>query len=70
MATKEKTIEKDAIKSVAKSTSKTTTAKAEAKAKKTITHEQIRHKAYEIYLKTGSINEHDNWVKAEKELLN
>jgi len=47
--------------------------KAEPKAKtgkaaKTVSHEQIRHKAYEIYVKTGCTNAHENWVKAEKEL--
>lgn len=37
---------------------------------KGITAEQIRQKAYEIFLKTGNHNEHENWVQAEKELSN
>jgi len=44
-------------------------AKAASKSKG-VSAEQIRQKAYEIFLKTGNHNEHDNWVQAEKELLN
>ena len=27
----------------------------------------IRERAYHIYLNSGSIEEHDNWIQAEKE---
>jgi len=40
----------------------------ETASKSVITDEAIRQKAYEIYLATGSTDEHANWIKAEKEL--
>jgi hypothetical protein len=64
-----KTTEKSAPKAAAK-VSKEETPKAAAKTKKAPTAEQIRQKAYEIFLKTGNHNEHENWVQAEKDLLN
>lgn len=30
----------------------------------------VRNRAYQIYLETGNTNEHENWVRAEKELHN
>lgn len=38
--------------------------------KKTVTEDDIRKRAYEIYLQNGiaSHNELDNWYKAEREL--
>jgi len=49
-----------------KKTSEKVTKKATSKT--IITDESIRQKAYEIYLETGSTDEHANWIKAEKEL--
>ena len=55
------TVKKDTKKIAEKVTKKTTS-------KSIITDEAIRQKAYEIYLATGSTDEHANWIKAEKEL--
>ena len=55
------TVKKETTKTVEKVTKKTAS-------KSVITDEAIRQKAYEIYLETGSTDEHANWIKAEKEL--
>ena len=60
-----------------KSTAKVATApkvekeapKKAASKSKTYTEEDIRQRAYEIFLETGNHNEHENWVQAEKEFL-
>ena len=75
MATKAKptTDEKPATKKAAVKVSapkaESETPKKVATKTKAITEEDIRQKAYEIFLKTGNHNEHENWVQAEKELL-
>jgi uncharacterized membrane protein len=68
-ATETKELVKKATKVVKEETPKAETTKAPAKSKKAPTADQIRQKAYEIFLKTGNANEHENWVQAEKELL-
>jgi len=75
-ATETKEVAKKATEKVATKSTKETAVKVEApkekapaKTKKAPTSEQIRQKAYEIFLKTGNHNEHENWVQAEKELL-
>ncbi len=80
MATKAKSAATDTIEVATKKTTtktesktkavETTAAPKVASKQKKVTHEMIRQRAYEIYLKTGNSNEHDNWVQAEKELLN
>lgn len=76
MATKAKSAATDTIEvATKKTTTKTKAVETQATPKvaskqKKVTHEMIRQRAYEIYLKTGNSNEHDNWVQAEKELLN
>jgi len=64
-----KTTEKVVSKPAKETAVKEETTKAPAKSKKAPTLEQVRQKAYEIFLKTGNHNEHENWVQAEKELL-
>ena len=49
--------------------SKTEKPKVSTKSKKAPSLEDIRQKAYEIFLRTGNHNEHENWVQAETELL-
>ena len=75
MATKTKAATE--TKEVATKTTEKATAKVEkvdapkVKVSKTngVSLEQIRQKAYEIFLETGNHNEHENWVQAEKALL-
>jgi len=61
-AAKETPVEKEST----KAETKTKAPKAEKVA--SISHDMIRHKAYEIYLRTGNTNPDDNWIAAEKEL--
>ena len=68
MATKTKNEVIEAPKVASAKAAKESTPKT-AKQKSQPTHEQIRQKAYEIFLKTGNHNEHENWIQAEKELL-
>jgi hypothetical protein len=48
--------------------SKTTNATRTKKVNRVSTPEQIRQKAFELYLVTGNSNEMENWLKAEREL--
>lgn len=72
MATKAKPaaekIEKPATKKVATPKVETEAPKKAAPKAKAISIEDIRQKAYEIFLETGNHNEHENWVAAEKAL--
>ena len=53
-----------------KASTKTTTAKRVSKKAK-LTFEQIQLRAYQIYVENDyKGNEMENWIKAEKELLN
>ncbi len=51
-----------------KTTSKGTLKTQKKSSKKNVKDDAIRHRAYQIYLETGSIDEHANWVQAENEL--
>ena len=42
--------------------------KTTSAAKPVLTHEMIAKRAYEIYLSGTGGSEHDNWVRAEREL--
>jgi len=68
MATKTKSEVKEAPKAASAKATKESAPKT-VKQKSQPTHEQIRQKAYEIFLKTGNHNEHENWIQAEKDLL-
>ena len=63
METKAKTNRKVAKKTTPKTTSR------KATTKKKVTQEQIKQRAYEIYVESGyKGTELENWLKAEKEL--
>lgn len=51
-----------------KTTAKPKKSSNKSKTKKEVSHEEIRFRAYEIYLSRGGSPE-ENWLQAEKELL-
>lgn len=70
MKAKEKPTEKKTA--VKKTAAKTTTVKKTVRSKKaTATDEDIRKRAYEIFMERGGVggNAHDDWAQAKKELL-
>jgi hypothetical protein len=42
--------------------------KASRSRRREVTHEQIARRAYDIYLSGTGGSEHDNWLRAEREL--
>ena len=64
-----KTTQKSTVKSSTTSKSSTRSVSAKKLNAMQIDNEAIRQRAYEIFLQNGSHDEHQNWIAAERELM-